>query len=122
MLDNFHRAHHDNYGYSYQGQQLVESVNLRVSAVGLLPHLEPQPIAEGNADAAAALTGQRKVYFEKVRDFVECPLYQRSKLLAGNRLTGPAVVEQYDTNTVVHPGQNLEVDSLGNLVITIPRN
>jgi len=121
MLDNFHQAHHDNYGYSYQGQQLVESVNLRVSAVGLLPHLEPRPIAAGEADPEAALTGQRKVFFEEVRNFVECPLYQRSELKAGNRLTGPAVIEQYDTNTVVHPGQTLGVDALGNLVITIPR-
>ena len=119
MLDNFHRAHQDNYGYSYQGQQLVEIVNLRVSAVGELPHLEPRPMAQGDADASAASSGQRKVYFEKVEGFVECSIYDRSKLLAGNKLNGPAIIEQYDTNTAVHPGQELEVDSLGNLVITI---
>lgn len=122
MLGNFHLAHQDNYGYSYEGQQLVEVVNLRVSALGLLPHLKPQPIAQGDADAAAALIGKRRVYFEKVRDFVECPIYERSKLLAGSKLSGPAVIEQYDTNTMVHPGQDLVVDSLGNLVITVHRN
>ena len=122
MLGNFHLAHQDTYGYSYEGQQLVEIVNLRVSALGFLPHLKPQPIAQGDADAAAALTGTRSVHFEKVRDFVECSIYERSKLLAGNRLSGPAVIEQYDTNTMVHPGQTLVVDSLGNLVITVHRN
>ncbi|MEE8348434.1 MAG: hydantoinase/oxoprolinase family protein [Acidobacteriota bacterium] len=122
MLGRFHRAHQDNYGYSYEGQQKVEIVNLRVAAVGHLPHLEPHPIDEGDTDVASAITSSRRVYFEKVRDFVECPIYDREKLRSGHRLIGPAIIEQYDTNTVIYPEQDLEVDALGNLVITIHRD
>lgn len=121
MLNRFHSSHQESYGYSYQGQQLVEIVNLRVSSIGSLPHLEPQTIPEGDKDASAALMGQRRVYFENVKDFVECPVYDRSKLLSENVLAGPAIVEQYDTNTVVYPAQQLSVDSLGNLVIAIAK-
>ncbi len=121
ILNRFHSSHQENYGYSYQGQQLVEIVNLRVSSIGLLPHLEPQTIPEGDKDGSAALAGKRRVYFEDVGDFVECPVYDRSKLLSGNLLAGPAIVEQYDTNTVVYPEQLLRVDSLGNLVISVDK-
>ncbi|MCK5353263.1 hydantoinase/oxoprolinase family protein, partial [bacterium] len=121
MFSRFHRSYQENYGYSYQDQQLVEIVNLRVSSIGSLPHLEPQTIPEGGKDASAAQVGQRRVYFENVKDFVECPVYDRSKLLSGNVLAGPAIVEQYDTNTVVYPDQQLSVDSLGNLVISIDK-
>jgi N-methylhydantoinase A len=121
ILSGFHTSYQENYGYSYQDQQFVEIVNLRVSSIGSLPHLEPQTIPEGSKDASAALAGERRVYFEEVKDFVECPVYERSKLLGANVLAGPAIVEQYDTNTVVHPEQQLRVDSLGNLVITIDK-
>ncbi len=121
MLSRFHTSYQENYGYSYQDQQRVEIVNLRVSSIGSLPHLEPQTIPEGSKDTSAALAGERRVYFESVKDFVKCPIYERSKLLSANVLAGPAIVEQYDTNTVVHPGQQLRVDSLGNLVISIDK-
>ncbi|MEE2822000.1 MAG: hydantoinase/oxoprolinase family protein, partial [Acidobacteriota bacterium] len=122
MLSDFHRAHQKNYGYSDEGQQLVEVVNLRVSAVGFLPNLHPKPISKGDSNSSATPTGKRKVYFEEIREFLECPVYERLNLLAGNRLHGPAIVNQYDTNTVVHPGQKLTVDPMGNLVIMISRD
>jgi N-methylhydantoinase A len=46
------------------------------------------------------------------------PVYDRARLRAGHRLDGPAVVEQYDATTVVCPEQRVEVDAIGNLVIT----
>lgn len=119
LLGRFHAAHQETYGYSYQGRQLVEVVNVRVSGIGLLPHFEPLAVATGGSDAASARVAQRPVFFESERRFVDCPIYDRSKLRAGNAFTGPAIIEQYDTNTVVHPGQKVEVDSLGNLVIRV---
>ena len=44
-------------------------------------------------------------------------VYDRSRLGAGDRITGPAIVEQYDSTTVVLAGQALTVDDIGNLLI-----
>ena len=43
-------------------------------------------------------------------------------LTAGNRIAGPALIEEYASTTVVHPGDVLEVDAFGDLVIEIGRS
>jgi N-methylhydantoinase A len=47
------------------------------------------------------------------------PTYRRDALLAGNRIKGPALIEEYASTTVLMPGDRLEVDELGNLVISV---
>jgi N-methylhydantoinase A/oxoprolinase/acetone carboxylase beta subunit len=48
---------------------------------------------------------------------VETRYYDRGALQAGNRLTGPAIVNQYDSTTVIPPGLTAHVDRFGNIVI-----
>ena len=48
---------------------------------------------------------------------MDCAIYDRAGLLAGNRLAGPAIVEQMDTTTVLFPGQTAEVHATGTLII-----
>jgi N-methylhydantoinase A len=50
--------------------------------------------------------------------FADVPVYDRAQLRAGHRLAGPAVVDQFDSTTVLLAGQQAEVDELGSLVIT----
>ncbi|MHA1171217.1 MAG: hypothetical protein ACTSQ3_03960, partial [Candidatus Heimdallarchaeota archaeon] len=45
--------------------------------------------------------------------FKQTPIFNREKLLAKNTLKGPAIIEQYDTTTVVHPNWKASVDSYG---------
>ena len=61
----------------------------------------------------------RKVYFDEVGGFVDAAIYDRDTLSPGAQFEGPAVVEQIDTTTVIHPGQRVHVDELGNLMISI---
>jgi N-methylhydantoinase A len=56
------------------------------------------------------------------RGFVSTPIFDRARLLAGNRLAGPALVEEHASTTVVFPGDALTVDEYGNLVIAIARS
>ena len=49
--------------------------------------------------------------------FVDCPSYDRYKLAAGGIIEGPAIVEEMDSTTVIHPGFSAEVDRFGNLLI-----
>jgi N-methylhydantoinase A len=77
-------------------------------------------VAEGKAAPdAAAHTGSRPIYFTTEGKFVDTPSYARAALKAGNKIQGPAVVEEHASTTVLLPGDGLVVDGYGNLVITI---
>jgi N-methylhydantoinase A len=112
-IDAFHAAHFKAFGYNYAGGQKVEIVNFSVSGFGMIdrpaiPKLtvpaEPKP-----------QSGSRPVYFGGA--FRDTPIYDRAALPAGFHLTGPAVVEEFGSTTVVFPGQSLEVDDHGILIV-----
>ena len=62
-----------------------------------------------------ARKGARKVFFD--RKWQETPIYDRAALPAGFRLDGPAVIEEFGSTTVVWPGQWLEVDPHGIMLV-----
>lgn len=113
-IDAFHAAHLRTFGYNYAGQQKIEFVNFCVSGFGVIerPRL---PRRARNRPIALRSDDVRKVYFNGA--FREAAIYPRSTLLAGSRLDGPAVIEEFGSTTVVFPGQTLEVDEYGILVI-----
>ena len=76
---------------------------------------ELQRVAPG-ADIQRAFKGTRLVDFDDLGRY-ETRIYERSRLGAGARLEGPAVVEEAAASTVVLPGQDLHVDTFGNLII-----
>ena len=63
---------------------------------------------------AAAVTGHRPVYFRDA-GFVSTPCYARGGLAPGMVFEGPAIIEQDDTTTLLTPGWQCQVDTLGNL-------
>ena len=120
----FHEAHERRYGYSYRratepgatGRQTMEWVNLRVTGIGPIvrPKLRERPPGDGRP--ARALTGTRTVIFAE-RPF-ECPVYERTLLEPGDTLNGPVIIEEYGATTVAYPGQRIEADRFGNLILT----
>ena len=112
-ITKFHASHKDLYGYSYAGKELVELVNVGVTGLGLLkrPHVPQAQPAGTNPEHAQ--TGQTAVYFSK--NTLDTPVYDRSALQAGNELSGPAIIQQYDATTVVEPGWSGRVDQWGTL-------
>lgn len=113
LVAAFHAAHLKTFGYNYAGQQKVELVNFCVSGFGMIDR-PSIPTLELARDAAPS-PGSRPVYFSGAFD--ETPIYQRTTLPAGFRLEGPAVVEEFGSTTVVFPGQQLEVDAHGILIV-----
>jgi N-methylhydantoinase A/oxoprolinase/acetone carboxylase beta subunit/N-methylhydantoinase B/oxoprolinase/acetone carboxylase alpha subunit len=113
-VDMFHQTHLDFYGFSSQGHP-VEIVNLKVTGTvsGRRPHLPALSRHEG----AAPVVAHRRVFFTTT-GFVECPVYARSALAAGASLSGPAIIEEAASTTVLEPGDSLIVDSSGALRIT----
>ncbi|MFC1994213.1 hydantoinase/oxoprolinase family protein [Chloroflexota bacterium] len=114
---NFHTKHQDLYGYSYEGSQWAELVNLRVNAIGVLSKPSITEIESGGKDPANALEGSREVFFGNPISFVTCSIFSRGKLLSGNVVQGPAIIEQYDSTTIINPDFMAEVDKYGGLNI-----
>jgi N-methylhydantoinase A len=112
----FHREHRRLYSYDLPNAP-VELVNLRVTAIGLLPKLQPPVASAASASLAGALVGSRPVYFEQLGGFVETPCYRRSQLAPGMTFEGPAIVDQDDTTTVIFPAFRAKVDAVGNLIL-----
>ena len=113
----FHDAHLRRYSYSDEAER-VQAVNLRVSAIGLTDRIRPKKIASGSRSPKAAFKSERKVHFQETGNFIECPIYERERLKSGNRVPGPAVIEQPDSTVLIPPSFRVEVDSLGRLVMT----
>jgi N-methylhydantoinase A len=118
----FHDAHEKRFGYSYRdvhgavGRHVVEWVNLRVTGVGPIrrPRLREWPAGDGRPERA--LTGRRPVRFDGRS--ADCPIYSRDRLQPGDRLDGPAIIEEYGSTTVVFPTLRAEVDRFGNVLLT----
>ena len=114
--------HETRYGYSAKGEK-AEIVSLRGAVTGLMRKPAFEHIAAGGAEPpAAASRGTRAVYFAEAGKHVDTPTYQRPALLGGNRIAGPALIEEYASTTVIHPGDLLTVDAFGDLVIEIKRS
>jgi N-methylhydantoinase A len=113
LVAAFHAAHLKTFGYNYAGQQKVELVNFSVSGFGMIDR-PSIPKLDIGADAPPK-RDSRPVFFAGA--FRETPIYQRASLPAGFRLDGPAVVEEFGSTTVVFPGQRLEVDVHGILIV-----
>jgi len=119
IKDLFDQVHNQRYGTSAPAER-AEIASLRTAVTGVVEKPLLERIAAGAAaPPPKASTGTRKAYFDSIGRFVDTPTFARHELLAGNRMEGPALVEEHASTTVVLPGDSLEVDAFGNLVITI---
>jgi N-methylhydantoinase A len=114
----FDRLHERTYGHA-SAEEPVEVVALRLAAFGRMPELKLQSLPGGGATPPAkARRGDLQVYFEGTQAFVDCPVYDRDALLAGNAITGPALILETGATTVLSPDFSLTVTALGSLLIT----
>ena len=95
----FHEQHAALNGYA-MADHPVEIVNLRLAIIAARPTTPLEPASRSaNSDAKAL---RRPVWF-RATGFVDTPLYQRGDLAPGDRIQGPAIVEQMDSTTVIPP-------------------
>lgn len=111
----FHALHRELYGFAAPGEATM-IVNLRVTALGKVDRPRLQKLPRGDGDPGQALKGRRRVDFAGP---VDCPIYERARLEAGDRIAGPAIVEQMDTTTVLPPGCVADVDAGGCLIVAL---
>lgn len=110
----FHRAHERRYGYADPARP-TEVVTLRARLIGATPKPALVRLRASGPNAGAAVTCLWRTTFAG-RAF-RTRVYDRAKLGAGNRFSGPAIVSEYSATTVVPPGWRACVDAYGNLIL-----
>jgi N-methylhydantoinase A len=111
----FHRFHETKYGHTLNAPQRITTVRLK--AIGKIKDVRLSKIQSGEKVPDEAYKAKRKIYLDK--GFEECQIYDRTKLLSGNVIKGPAIVEEPFHTTVVLPDQTVHIDDTGNLIINI---
>ena len=94
-----------------------ELYTLRAMVQGSESAAEAQVLASGNGDPSAARYAQSKVYYDGQHH--DAIIFDRALLKAGDRVSGPAIVTEMDSTTLVLPGCTGEVDPVGNLLIRL---
>lgn len=117
LLRDFHARHEQLYTYS-EPHNVVELVNLEVMASGAVDKPALAELAAGSGDPAAALDSWRAMLFDDAGLRVDTPVYDGSRLLAGDRIAGPAVIEEPTTTIVVRPGWNALLHGSGTYLLT----
>lgn len=92
-------------------------VNLRLSALGRFEGRLPRgaPLHNG----ASGAQGQRRIIFDHAEQSLSCPIFLRDGFKAGDRLDGPAVIEELGATILLYPGDKMQVNEFGHLVIDV---
>ena len=117
LIDAFGDLYRERYAFFFEGEP-IELVNLRVSALGLN---EPLVLPAGEAsgvDPTGVRKGTRPVYFEHT-GFVDTAIFERDRLGAGMVVTGPAVIEEQTSSTVIPPGIKADVAADFGLIVRL---
>jgi len=97
----------------------ADLVSLRVTVLGIMKKPPKHSVDEGSSTPEkGAMRAVKPVYFRS-GGWADTPIYKRDRLRAGNVISGPALIEEHASTTVMQPGDEMRVDELGNLQISI---
>jgi 5-oxoprolinase (ATP-hydrolysing) len=113
LTERFAAEHNRQYGFTLS--VVPEFVNLRAVAFGRTAPADMPAQAAAKSDVDSAQIGTQRIYHDG--EWLEAALYDRSLLAPGHRVTGPAIVLQKDSTTLVLPGSAAETDDRLNIVI-----
>ncbi len=115
-VEQFHRLHEELHTYACRDEEpILRALRLKAVAVEDKPALPRAP----RKAAGPARLGARRAFFRG--RFVATPRYDGARLVPGQAILGPAIVEEPFTTVVVYPGQRATVDTFGNYAITLGR-
>lgn len=114
---NFERVYRELYGRSGPDVGL-EALTWRVISAGPNPQIH-RPTDQRVTGGREALKGERPAYFPEYSGFADTPVYDRYRLREGDRINGPAIVEERESTAVIGPGGVIGVDDQLNLVVRL---
>ena len=115
---DFHAEHNRLFGYSLEQENTpVEVINVRVQAVGLTERPAYRQKPWQGPDVTAAYKGTRSIYIPETQSFSTIPLYDGHRMGNGNRVAGPAMIEQETTAIFVSASYDCVVDAYGSFAL-----
>lgn len=118
-IDRFHQLHYRIYAYG-SAEETVEFINLRVGAIGQVPEVSFTRRERAGSDPSAASKNSRPVYYP-AHGFIDTAVYERDLLQPGNVISGPCLVEEIASTSVLTPGTRGMVDEYGNIIVELGR-
>ena len=110
---SFHDQHQLDYGYSYREAE-VELITVRAIGRAAIERIQIPKIRQADGSSTdRALMFVRTTTFDD-GSVLETPRYDRTKLYAGDRIEGPAILVQHDATTLVPPGYVADTLEYGN--------
>jgi N-methylhydantoinase A len=116
IRSRFDQLHQEHYGHSAPKEPVV-MVNLRLSALGKFDNR--LPLASSSRESDRGERGKRPIIFDSGQQAVNCPIYLRSGFRTGDRLAGPAVIEEQGATILLYPSDNMQVNEFGHLIIDV---
>ena len=114
LIERFRDHHKDVYGYTLDDSS-VQIQSIRLTAIGTTEAPSFKPINLGTSDITSAKKDQRKVWFDNSETSIS--VYDGDKLLAGNIVSGPSIIEVPTTTILIKNNWQLEVDKLGSYLL-----
>lgn len=117
----FDAVHEKEYGHVFSDNP-IEIVNVRLTGIGVMPKIGPPAVSGGQRlDDALVKTGRCLFRVGGALESCATPFYARSKLPLEQPISGPAIILQTDTTTVVPPACRFIAHTDGNLIMTLER-
>lgn len=100
ISDDFHRLHERTYGYCVPSEP-TEIVNVRLRSVGALPKSLHVISSDQGLTRVPQPRSTRSVRLWNRPEFIEVPIYMREDFLPGTAVTGPAIVDEMSSSTII---------------------
>lgn len=118
MVERFHEIHERVFAVK-EPTAYLECIFWRAEAIGqtaVIPEFEEQERVS-EVPSTQAVMGKRQAYFEKIKGTTETTVYRGSELFYGNKIKGPAIIEEVTTTIVIPPGKQVSVEKYGSYLI-----
>jgi N-methylhydantoinase A len=114
MVAGFHQLHKETFTFDLPWVP-IQLTNIRMTACMAGSPFKVNKIQSGTADASAARITVRETYVDGAP--AQLPIYDGDKLLAGNEIKGPCVIEQKTATSVIPVNNTVKVDEYGNFIV-----
>ena len=114
ILELFHREHERIYSFR-DLESGVEATTQRIRVIGRIPPVTIPDVETGTRAKAGDI---RRVFNQG--KYLDVPVYLRREMGRGQKVTGPAILEQRDSTVWILPDWKAEIDRIGNILITAP--
>jgi N-methylhydantoinase A len=115
----FYEAYRREYGYTDRESGIEVTDWYLIATVDDGRVAAPSMKLDVPTGRGGALTGERNAYFPEAGGMVPTKIIDRYALTPDDRITGPALVEERESTTVILPGDTITMTTAGNLLIEI---